>query len=230
MHYPPILSEDETIDAVLAGRSLARIGDGEHKLARGSAIKAQAANPELAAILREVCRFPDQGGPHPCLSAIPRVDSDPPMPAERDHYKAQCLAPRHVAFYDPGPYREPYGSQLVTRPDCAPHIDCPEYWAKIIAIWAGLDVVLVRGSGKSLKPEHLGAALSVEEIKARPVEAWADADDYFHRLRTEKRRVLLCVGATGTALAWRLAGEGVHAIDLGGIGRFMRASRHAPLL
>lgn len=222
MNYPTVLTEDETIDAVLAGRSLARIGDGEIKLARGSSIKAQTFNRDLQGYMRQVCRGSGDG---PCMVAIPRVASGPPMPFERNGYKNFCLQPQHVAFYAPGVY----GSQLVTRPDCAPHIDCPEYWAKIISIWAGRDVVLVRGSGKSLLPENLGAASSVEEIKAEPVEAWADAEGYFQRLRGETRRVLLCVGATGTALAWRLAHEGVHAIDLGGIGRFMRASVHDPL-
>lgn len=222
MSYPTVLTEDETIDAVLAGKSLARIGDGEIKLARGSSIKAQQFNKEIQGYMRKVCR----GSDGPCLTAIPRVASSPRMPPERDGYKNFCLQPAHVAFYNP---ERIYGSQLVTRPDCAPHIDCPEFWAKIIAIWAGCDVVLVRGSGKSLLPENLGAAASVEEIKAEPVEAWADAEGYFQRLKREQRRVLLCVGATGTALAWRLAHEGVHAIDLGGIGRFMRASVHDPL-
>lgn len=222
MRYPAVMTEHETIDAVLAGRSLARIGDGEIKLARGSSIKAQAFNREIQGYMRQVCK----GDDGPCLTAIPRVASGPPMPPERNRYRDFCLSPAHVAFYTPD---RVYGSQLITRPDCAPHIDSPEFWAKIIAIWKGRDVVLVRGSGKSLLPQNLHAAASVEEIKAEPVEAWRDAEGYFQRLKREDRRVLLCVGATGTALAWRLAHEGVHAIDLGGIGRFMRASQHDPL-
>jgi hypothetical protein len=34
MAYPRVLSEDETLDAALAGRSLARYGDGELRIAR----------------------------------------------------------------------------------------------------------------------------------------------------------------------------------------------------
>jgi hypothetical protein len=34
--------------------------------------------------------------------------------------------------------------------------------------------------------------------------------------------VLICLGPTATVLAWRLARKGVHAIDLGHVGMFMR--------
>lgn len=217
MSYPPVLDEAATLDAVLAGRSLARIGDGELKLATGRSIKAQAWNPEIAAWLVRIAR-----GDGPCLVGVPRVgDYEPPK--ERAAYVSFCRQPRHVALYGAGGY----GSAFISRPDCAPHIDCAPYWAKLRSLWVGRDVVLVRGSGKGLTPRDMLAAGRFEEVKAPPIEAWGVAEDLFQRLKGETRIVLLCLGAVATVLAWRLAEAGVHAVDLGGVGRFMRASRQA---
>ena len=53
-----LLNEEQTLDAVLAGRSLARYGDGEIKLALGAAIKSQPADRALAAMLRMILKQP----------------------------------------------------------------------------------------------------------------------------------------------------------------------------
>ena len=218
MKYPAVLSEDQTLDAVLAGRSLARIGDGELKLAAGRSIKAQTWNPEIAGIMLEVAK----GGDGPCLAAIPNLAAHK-LPKERQRYVSFCLDPRLVGLYGPGVY----GSSFISRPDCAPHLDRPGYWAKLRSLWKDRDVVLVRGSGKGLHPEDLDPQAGFTEIHAPRVEAWAVFGDLFQQLKNERRTVLLCLGAVATALAWRLAAEGVHAVDLGGVGRFMRASPHA---
>lgn len=214
MSYPTVLTEDQTLDAVLDGRSLARIGDGELKLARGLGLKAQSWSPKIAAAMREVCA----GKGSPCLAAIPNLFAHQ-IPGERAGYVSFCSSARNVSLYGRGPY----GSSFISRPDVAPHIDRPDYWAKFRGLWAGKDVVLVWGSGKGLTPGDLTAARSYMEVKAPAVEAWDCFDDIFDRLRFERRTVLLSLGATATALAWRLAIEGVHAVDVGNAGRFMRA-------
>lgn len=219
MNYPKVLSEDATLDAVLAGRSLARIGDGELKLAMGRTIKAQAWNAELGGLLREIAL----AGREECLVGIPNIA--PGLPPAKSAYASFCANPAFVGLYGPGPY----GSAFVSRPDCAPHIDQPGYWAKLRSLWIGRDVVLVRGSGKGLTPWDLTAAASFSEVRATPEQAWDLFQDLFERLKAERRTVLLCLGAVATALAWRLSAEGVHAVDLGGVGRFMRASPHAAL-
>lgn len=218
MKYPPVMTEDATLDLVLGGRSLARVGDGEIKLALGGGIKAQGFDRALQSVLLEVCAAGD-GNDGPCLAAIPNVaGAHHRMPAARVGYVAFCTMPRAAGLYGRGPY----GSSLITRPDCAPHIDRPDYWAKLAGLWAGRDVVLVYGSGKGLTPRDLEAAASVEAVFLGPVEAWAEAPAAVRRLKRETRRVLLCLGATATAMAWQLAEHGVHAVDLGGVGRFLR--------
>jgi hypothetical protein len=215
-----VLTEDQTIDEVLAGRSIARIGDGELKLARGRPIKAQRWTPELGAEMREICASNTA-----CLVGIPNLGAHY-MPPERSGYIHFVGSPACQALYTQGRI---YGSSFITRPDCAPHIDRPEYWAKVRSLWTGRDVVLVYGSGKGLRPTDLTAAASHEDIRAPAVEAWDIVDELFHRLKKERRTVLLCLGAVATVLAHRLAERGVHAVDIGGIGRFMRASQHAAL-
>lgn len=219
MNYPTVLSEDATLDLVLAGRSLARFGDGELKLATGRAIKAQTWNPALETALRQVAENTGV-----CLTGAPNIAAHA-MPAEKAAYTRFCGEVRHVSVYGPGPF----GSSFVSRPDCAPHIDRPDYWAKLRGLWADRDVILVRGSGKSFRPADLAAAASCHEILGPPIEAWDIADELYAALKSESRTVILCLGAVATVLAWRLAETGVHAVDLGGVGRFMRASRHATL-
>lgn len=115
-----------------------------------------------------------------------------------------------------------YGSAFVTRPDSAPEIDNAGYWESTRQLWADRDVVLLRGSGKSLTRDRLPGAASVKEIIGPVQHAWAEHQELFAMLKGERRRVLLCLGATATVLAWRLCQEGVHAIDCGHLGMFTK--------
>lgn len=209
--YPPVLDEATTLKFVQTGTSLARFGDGEIKLALGHSAKSQQAAPDLAAALRQVL---NEVGGH-CLACIPRMDFGSPKAAFWETYKRRQV----VALYRP---RKIYGSAFVTRPDSAPSIDTPEYWEEVVDIWRDRDVVLVRGSTKSLTADRLVGAGAVEEIVGARQHAWAEHAALFERLRRENRRVILCLGATATVLAWRLSHEGVQALDLGHVGMFLR--------
>lgn len=151
----------------------------------------------------------------PCLPCIPRIRPRGPKATFWDQYEG---AP-YTWIYKPNAV---YGSAFVTRPDSAPEIDTPEYWALVRLFWECQDVVLVRGGEKSLTADRLEGAASVQEIIGPVQQAWAIHRDLFKQLRGERRRVLLCLGATATALAWMLAQEGVHAVDLGHVGMFMK--------
>lgn len=210
MIYPAVLSEVETIQAAHEGRSLARYGDGELKLALGRDAKSQRGNPELAKALRRILAAP----PSPCLVCIPNIESATP----KAEFWAQYRDARYVRMYS----APPYGSSFITRPDSAPWIDNPAYWGAVMDLWHGRDVVLVRGSSKSLTAADLSAASHVEEIVVSRQHAWDDYDALRARLDGERRRVLLCLGATATVLAFELARAGVQALDLGHVGMFLR--------
>jgi hypothetical protein len=211
MPYPDVLTERETIQAALDGRSLARYGDGELKLMLGRDSVSQRYDRDLGRALQRILLATDG----PCLPCIPRLRPRGPKAEFWKQYERQP----YLGFYKS---RGRYGSSFVTRPDSAPAINVPDYWALVRQLWAERDVVLVRGSGKSLTPERLPEASSVEEIMVPVQHAWAEVAELEMRLRGERRRVILCAGAMATVLAYRLAERGVHALDLGHLGMFTK--------
>jgi len=213
--YPTVLGESDTLAAVVSGRSIARYGDGEFKLAAGgSGIKSQVAHPELRRRLVEI--LIESGD---CLVGIPNIRSQTP--------KAEFWEPK-MSFASLL-RRRPYVSSFITRPDSAPWIDTPEYWAMLESLWVGHDVTLVRGSAKSFTAERLmeWGARSVTEIiprlasNGRPQHAWEQYDELLERIGTPSR-ALLCLGPTATVMAVDLCAKGVHAIDLGHAGMFAK--------
>lgn len=211
MKYPRVMSERDTLEAAFNGMSLARYGDGELKIARGADAKSQRYDPVLANRLRAILAAPSSM----CLACIPNAEAATPKAEFWHGYREAKYTRMYV-----GP--RPYGSSFITRPDSAPWIDKPEYWQRVIDLWRGQRVVLVRGSSKSLCAADLTAAEDVDEIIASRQHAFADYASLMRRLATERRRILLCLGATATVLAFDLAQLGGQAIDLGHVGMFLR--------
>lgn len=206
--WPLVLSEEETLDLVLAGRSLARYGDGEFKLCHGGAIKSQAYDPALGKRLREILLRSGE-----CIVGIPNLH----MPTKP--FWDQFRNERITGLLD---MKRVYGSSFVSRPDSAPWIHKATYWEKIERLWRGKRVTLVRGSGKSLTASVLTpSAASVNEILCARQHAWFEYDDLLERIGRPER-VLLCCGPTATVLAVELAARGIHAIDLGHIGMWVK--------
>jgi len=209
--YPFVLSESDTLDRVLAGVSLARYGDGEFKIAGTSSdIKSQPYHIELAKRLRNI--LIDSGA---CMVGIPNIHSATP--------KAEFWG-RQMQFCSLLDDTRRYASSFITRPDSAPWIDEPSYWDRLESLWVGHDVTLIGGSPKSLKPEDLVGAGTITEIQAPRQNAWAEYGDLVKRIGRPKRAII-CLGPTATVLAVDLCRRGVHAVDLGHIGMFLRKHR-----
>jgi hypothetical protein len=209
--YPRVLSESDTLDRVLDGASLARYGDGEFKMAEhGAGIKSQDADADLSARLRAILL--DSGS---CLVGIPNIHSETPKAAHWNKFTryASLLADRRS-----------YVSSFITRPDSAPWINVADYWARLESLWVGQDVTLVRGSSKSLTAEDLVGAGTITEIIAPRQHAWAEYGSLLKRIGRPKR-ALICLGPTATVMAVDLCARGVHAIDLGHVGMFLRKMR-----
>jgi hypothetical protein len=206
-----ILSELETI-AACHKRSLARFGDGELRLAVGGGCSSQRADKKLAAELRRLLA-------QPCdtLVGIPNFGKTP----NRETWDRYAAHPFDKLYKLPL-----YGSAFITRPDNAPWIDTPDYWDAVRRLWAGKLVTLVLGDRKSLTPDMIEAGDASGTVKrvieAARTHAYADIDALQEEIGTEPGLVLMCLGATATALARRLDDKGVHALDLGHIGMFMR--------
>lgn len=201
---------------VCQGRSLARYGDGEFKMAgHGAGIKSQVADPELSERLKAILL--DSGD---CLVGIPNIHQviAQHVSDQKVEHWAKYLGYRRLLA------DRPYVSSFVTRPDSAPDIDTSEYWAALESLWLSQDVTLIRGSGKSLCAEDLVGARVVREIQAPRQHAWAEYKSLLERIGTPER-ALICLGPTATVMAVDLCAKGVHAVDLGHAGLFLRKHR-----
>lgn len=209
MRYPIVTSERETLRHVVAGRSLARYGDGEFALCAGRSIPCQVA---VAPLQTRLCDILRESGD--CLVGIPNLYSATPKAA---YWQQHATASR---FLTPRLYM----SAFITRPDSAPWIDTPDYWAAVESLWVGQDVTLVRGTARSLTGEDLVGAASVTEIIGPRLHAWSAYAELLERIGTPTR-ALLCLGPTATVLAVDLCAKGVHAIDLGHMGLWLKKYR-----
>lgn len=227
MTYPHVLGELETLRRVVAGASIARYGDGELKMASYTdqdfvtrperlGIKSQDAHPVLTRRLREI--LADSGS---CLVGVPNI---------REVLKNDLSTAQKVEFWAKHTWcgkllsDRPYVSAFISRPDSAPWMDTPEYWALLESLWIGQDITVVRGSGKSLAPDDLIGAASVTDVLCPKQHAFAEYDAILERIGTPKR-ALICLGPTATVLAVDLCRRGVHAIDLGHCAMFLRKRR-----
>lgn len=207
MKYPKVIDEAATLAAAQTN-CLARYGDGELSLALGGDCISQARDPKLQAELREIL----QNKSSEVLVGIPNLASKTKPAWEK--YGAE----KYLALYGPGVF----GSSFITRPDSAPWIDTPDYWQQLRRLWAERDVVLVKGTERSLRSEMLVGVGSLREVGAPRRDAYAAIDQIEEEIGHPAGIVLLCLGATATVLAARLAKKGIHAVDLGHVGMFMR--------
>lgn len=204
-----VISEAETIVRCLT-HSIARFGDGELRLAVGGNAISQHADKRLAAELRTILRNDVPG----LLVGLPNFERTPRQDVWTKYRKG-----KYAALYASG---RQYASSFVTRPDSAPWIDRPEYWAAVRMLWDKKHVVLVAGDRKSITPAMLSSAASVRTITAPPRDAYNDIDRIEREVGPHADLVILCLGATATVLAYRLHRRGVRALDLGHIGMFIR--------
>lgn len=213
MNYPETMTERATLDYAINGGSIARLGDGELRIVLGGRAKSQAHDYNLARELRHIL----QGKGNAALPCIPNLRNGTPKMWFWHTYEK----PKFVGLYTGGPY----GSTWVTRGDDAPHINTKEYWEAVARLWKGKDVTLVRGDDRSLTPELLAGARSIREVMGPHTDAYSQVDRIEQEIGSPMGPVLMCLGATATVLAERLARKGVHAVDVGHVGMFIKRWR-----
>jgi hypothetical protein len=222
-YYPVVKDEFETLDLVLAGKSIARYGDGEYNLVRGGNCVSQRRAPGVAGELQRILKSEDPR----LLVAIPRLDPRSPKNA---NWLRCSTAGRYGDFLDP---RKTYYSAFITRPDSAPWIATKEYFDKVESLWAGQDVTMVYGSTRSLSKEFppMMSAKSIAVVETDYAHTYHRIDEILKNIIAAKnKRVLLMCGPTATCLAARLAQHNFHAVDLGHIGMWWRAYDNLKLL
>lgn len=211
---PCVLNEWDTLDAVIRDRrSLARLGDGECKIASGRDCKTQVGSPDIAKRMRRVLLSDDRR----VLVAIPRIfDREPPL-AQPGFW------PQHAqAFHRMCRPGATYGSSFVSRRDAWPIENEKLFWQWWQRIWNRRPVLLVTGSNKGRRAEGklLGNAASVDRLDCPKQDAWAVqeallADCMAWAAAKADPVVTLACGPTATILAHALGVRGVQAIDIG---------------
>lgn len=208
MTYPHVLGELATMRLVAAGRSIARYGDGEFNLCRSGRAKVQSFHADLSLRLQAILQMSGD-----CLVGLPNLRSDTPKAPFWQQYESAWGLLN---------LKRSYVSSFVTRPDSAPWLDTPEYWALVESLWQGHKVTLVRGSGRSLTAADLVGA-DVTEIVGPAQDSWDQYDALLASvLATRPSRALLCLGPTATVMAVDLCAHGIHAVDVGHVGQFYR--------
>lgn len=215
--WPVCLSEEQTVRRVLAGMSLARFGDGEFKIAMGGGTSTHKPSERLAQEFRGILVAPPKG----LLPAIPPMD-----PRDLHLWNWQRHKPRFVKVLDMG---RVYGSAMVGRAKSCPWLLDPKYLALFRSIWKGRKVVAVCPPGHHLEKLLAPTVASMAIVRCPIVEAYDDIER-LHReaLATKADMAVICAGPAAKALAARLCGSGMQAVDLGrGSGLLLK---HGPPL
>lgn len=208
--YPKVLDEFRTVKAILTGKSIARFGDGELKMATGFSYIREPASKHMARELMSILTKP-----HPsCLVGVPTmVKSGPKYPnwkRHRDRFQA-VLSPDVE-----------YVSAFITRPDSAPWIRTKEFVQLLAGAWIGKKaVVLCEKDGSMLRTVRRTNSEAIW-IECPHERAYRHISDYEKQIKALSPDVaILSCGPTATCLAHRLSKLGIQALDLGSAGKFL---------
>lgn len=206
--WPHCLTEAETLDRLLSGQSIARLGDGEFGIALGSGNSTHAPNPRLAKEFRRILIDPSPG----CLPAIPTMDPKSPRYERWSGYMR-----RYRPLLD---MSRTYGSAFVGQTVSSPWIGTAAHADAFCQVWAGKHVVAVQHDTSGLARLLERHAAKITWVPCLKEEAYSAIDDLEKScLEAGADIAVIVAGPCATALANRLAGHGLQAIDLGrGVG------------
>lgn len=208
--YPKVAGEYETVNKLLTGYSIGRIGDGELKLMTGGCALREPVNAKLAEELCEFALEPDKK----CLVGILSMDKNSPKYAGLSRH-----ATRFLTVLSPSVR---YYSAHISRPDHAPWIENPEFCGLVQKLWAGKRVTVLCEKRGSIIPVLEKKAKAVYHVECPNYEAYSVAKKLEGNiLRGKPEVVIMCAGPTATIMANRLSKRGIQAIDLGSAGKFL---------
>lgn len=196
---------------LLAGYSIARLGDGEFKLIDGVGYVREPPNPKLAAEMKKVLRHHHEK----CIVGLPTMDPAGPKylhwARHRDRF-SRLLRKTSGPFF----------SAFISRPDSAPWIRNREFAEQFASLWAGKKIAAVCTLDNSLLRALQVSKAAFTWIACPFAGAYAVIDALEKDVvKTAPDIALLSCGPTATCLANRLAARGIQAIDFGSGGSFI---------
>jgi len=220
---PRIVNAPETLDKILREQcSLARFGDGEFGLLRGSRIHFQSPSEKLSRRLEEVIRSKRTG----LLIGLPECfgELDEYTPSVAQFWR-KWMVNKRSSVYEWLDMNRVYHSAFFTRvympykKTDEHYLFCQDYFNKVKKLWAGRDVVICEGEGTrfGLNNDLLDGAASVRRILCPARNAFDKYDQIlgaFDEL-DDQVLVLSALGPTATVLAYDLHEKGFQTIDIG---------------
>ena len=214
--WPEVIGEFETVKKIKKGFSIARFGDGEIALLDdGKSLRRMRweADEPLREELRQII-----ANPHPkCLIGIPTMD---PKGDKYDNW--QRHKPRYIKWLSLSGIK--YFSAFISRPDCGTAwMENTEYANAIRSIWRGKRIVLVSEPHSKIFADMKTNGENVNHIDCPMYDAHKHRDEYEQAILKIKPEIaILSLGAAATVLANRMAGHGIHTVDIGSVGGFLR--------
>ena len=211
----------DTLNYILAhNSSVARFGDGEMDIITGHSIPYQDYDENLANELKNIISLDSNESLVVCLSdvfeGLDRYNQSAVdfwkqhLNNNYVHYKSLCKAPW-------------YGSTFISRPymDLVDKSLSNMYFKNIKNLWDKRDILIVEGvnSRSGVGNDLFDDANSVERIICPSKNAYSKIDEIESLIEghAKNKLVLLILGPTAKALAYRLSNKGYQAIDMGHI-------------
>lgn len=211
----------DTLNYIMAhNSSVARFGDGEMDIITGHSIPYQDYDENLANKLKEIISSESNESLVVCLSDVfERLDryNQSAVDFWKQHlndnyvyYKSLCKAPW-------------YGSTFISRPymDLVDKSLSKMYFKNIKNLWDKRDILIVEGvnSRSGVGNDLFDNANSVERIICPSKNAYSKINEIelLIEKHAENKLILLILGPTAKALAYRLSNKGYQTIDIGHI-------------
>ena len=212
--FPKIFSLTATVDLLLKGASICRLGDGELSIIMGHDICFQAYSEKLAQRLSSILAFPSNENLIVGLFPFHTQTGDAVRMPDGFMWNEQYWLDHWKQLRNVICLKE-YGNPFVSRISVFHEVPLE----KIRLIWEQKDVVFVvgRNSRFFLEPQLFDNIRSAEYIYVKACDCFQDYDEILNQaLRYDKSKLFfISCGPTATVLAFALAQQGYQALDMG---------------
>ena len=216
--FPNVMTAEQTIDFILENNaSIARFGDGEVDVMIGGGPLFQKYDAGLAKELKQAAKSEKC---FVCLSPLFNRDKEKYTQEQINFWKnnVKWRAYYYKKFFPKQQYGDAYISRfyitMVNRDGCR------AYAEKLKTLWDGRDIAIIEGcqSRIGMGNDLFANTKSIKRILGPKKNAYDRINEIheFTKANIEKETlVILALGPSATALAFRLANDGFQALDLG---------------
>ena len=220
---PIVMTSEETVRYILDNNcSVTRFGDGEIKLISGKDILFQKSTDEIRKKLKEALNS-NEKEILVCLPAVFSEEQYSVMNTDNYNYWKKHLARYRNSWYKELNDGEIYGNAFISRHymNLKNRTGCKDYFELIKKIWEDKDIIIVEGekSRLGMGNDLFNRAASVKRILAPSSQCFSKYDELLKEAESHGKDALyiLALGPTASVMAYDMAKDGFHVIDMGNI-------------